>query len=48
MLIARAEQESLLGSSPSLSLGDVATCNLTMMAGGSQVTGHFNKSKKRV
>ena len=33
----REEQRLLLASSPHLGLGDVATCNLTMLAGGEQV-----------
>jgi aminoacylase len=32
----REEQRLLLASDPSLSLGDVASCNLTMLSGGSQ------------
>ena len=33
----REEQRLLLDSSPNLELGDVASCNLTMLQGGNQV-----------
>ena len=35
--VSRTDQEELLASCPSLSLGDVASCNLTMLQGGTQV-----------